>query len=169
MKKKIVLTVALVLFSLKNYSQDISVDKKELHDLLESRKQKFGSYSSSLSKRSGIFGNKTKRDIQKSNEVLIDIVKTDNMIISSLNRVVDFRNFEKTNMNYDIRQRDDELQNLRKASDTLAKQVDVLTLSNAKGKSQIKRLRWSVYLLSALVIFFYFYFRKRAKVISPQD
>jgi hypothetical protein len=118
-------------------AQSIQADKKELHDLLEERRQKFDAYSMSIEKRSGIFGNKTKGDIKKSNEVLQEIVGTDNKIIRSLNRVVDFRNYEKVSMNYDLRDRDQTLTNLQAAVDTLAKQTDTLTLSNEKLKAKL--------------------------------
>src|SRR4051812_44629981 len=77
------------------------IDKAELKSLLEERQAKFNSYSASLEKRSGIFGNKTKNDIKKSSEVLIDLVKADNRIISTLYRV-DFRTYQKVNMYYDM-------------------------------------------------------------------
>jgi len=42
------------------------MEKERLKELLDERKEKFDSYFSSIEKRSGIFGNKTKKDMQKS-------------------------------------------------------------------------------------------------------
>ena len=99
------------------------MEKKKLYDLLEQRKQRFNSYSSSIEKRSGIFGNKTKKDIQQSNEILREIVRTDNDIINVLNRAVDFKTYEKVNLNYNVNENSQQLENLTRATDTLEKQV----------------------------------------------
>ncbi len=127
-------------------------DRKDLHDLVEVRRQKFDSYSHSLEKRSGIFGNKTKKDLERSNAVLIEIVETDNRIIGLLNRVIDFKSYEKVNRNYDWLQNNDQVNNLRLATDTLTKQVDTLAIVNASLKSKTKKLRWLAYILSGLLV-----------------
>ncbi|MEP7171029.1 MAG: hypothetical protein ABI855_16805 [Bacteroidota bacterium] len=151
--KKKYFTVLLCLISLTAYPQNNSVkDRQDLQNLLQERKIKFDAYASSLEKRSGIFGNKTKKDIQSSNEVLIDIVKTDNRIISTLNRVIDFRNFEKTNMNYDVVQQNQNYDNLLRATDTLSKQVDILTATNKSLKKNTLKFEILFYAALALVI-----------------
>jgi len=117
-------TIMLIIFliaSLRNFGQDKSADRGELQNLLKERKEKFDTYTTSLEKRNGIFGGKSKADIKQSNEVLIEIVRTDNKIISTLNRVADFRTFEKVNMNYDLIKCSEQLSNLRNAVDTLSK------------------------------------------------
>jgi hypothetical protein len=49
--------------------------------MLAARSVKFGQYDASLSKHTGIFGMQTKKDIRRSNDVLMDIIKTDNDIL----------------------------------------------------------------------------------------
>lgn len=161
MKKIILLIFLLFVALLQSFAEGSSGDRKELQGLLEERNQKFGTYTNSLTKHSGFFGNKTKKDILHSNEILIEIVRTDNRIISVLNRVVDFRNFEKTNMNYDLHQRDEELQNLKHAADTLTKQTDSLTLSNKILKSKTTKLQWIVYILSAMLVIMLVFYRRK--------
>ena len=101
MKKNLLLiATSFICIAVNAQSPNSSADtnnyyRKQLQELLINRHQKFDSYSKSLEQHSGIFGNKTKNDIRESNHVLIDIVKTDNHIIQALNRVVDFRNYEK--------------------------------------------------------------------------
>ena len=119
--------------------------KTELQNLLKLRKEKFDSYSQSLEQRSGIFGNKTKRDIKESNQVLIDIVRTDNQMIRVLNRVLDYRTFEKVSMNYDLKANQLAVNNLSQATDTLSKQVSVL-------RSDKEELEKSNYKLKALLL-----------------
>ncbi len=105
--------------------------RTELKELLRDRREKFDAYSQSLEQRSGIFGNKTKKDIRESNTVLINIVRTDNHIIQVLNRVLDFRTYEKVNMNYDLNQNKRQANMLIQATDTLSKQVSALSKANA--------------------------------------
>lgn len=130
--------------------------RQQLQQLLMERQQKFSSYSQSLEERSGIFGNKTKKDILRSNEVLINLVKTDNRIIDVLNRVVDFRNYEKVSFTYDKMENQQHLDNLIKATDTLSKQVTALTELNGSLKTKNKKLSWAVYgllIIPAVVLF----------------
>ena len=150
--KKIILALFLVVNSLQLVAQGSITDRKDLHDLIDIRRKKFEAYSRSLEKRSGFFGNKTKKDMQHSNDVLSEIVETDNRIISQLNHVVDFRNFEKTTNNYDLHDRNEQLENLQHATDTLTKQVDALAITNASFKSKTRKLRWAIYGLSLLLI-----------------
>jgi hypothetical protein len=143
-------------------NNDVLKDRKDLQNLLLERSQKFDTFTSSLEKRSGIFGNKTKKDIGRSNEVLIEIVKTDNRIISTLNRVIDFRNFEKTNMNYDVMQQNQNHDNLLHATDTLSKQVTALTAVNKSLKTKSQKLQWLSWLLFILSgVLGYMMFRKK--------
>ena len=55
--------------------------RKKVNGLLQDRKEKFGQYSQSLSMRSGIFGLKTKKDMQRSIDILTEIVETDDTIL----------------------------------------------------------------------------------------
>jgi len=163
--KKNLLILSFFAFSLfTSLTKGQSADRKDLHDLVELRREKFDAYSHSLEKRSGIFGNKTKKDLEHSNAVLSEIVETDNRIISTLNRVIDFKSYEKVNRNYDWLQNNDQLDNLKHATDTLTKQVDTLAIVNASLKSKTKRLRWLTYILSALLIWSLVSRRRRGQV-----
>lgn len=64
--------------------------------MLAVRAQKFGRYDQSLSQHTGIFGLQTKKDIRRSNEILMDIVKTDNEIYRQLKILLDYRTFQQT-------------------------------------------------------------------------
>src|SRR5258707_608389 len=113
MKKSFLILVLSCLNSLLSSAQGTIEERKDLHDLLEMRRNRFDAYSHSLEKKSGFFGNKTKKDMQHSIEVLAAIVETDNRIISSLNHVIDFRNYQKVNTNYDRFQNEERLSNLQ--------------------------------------------------------
>ncbi len=70
--------------------------RKKINSMLAVRSQKFGQYDESLSKHTGIFGLQTKKDIRRSNDILMDIVKTDNDIYRELKILLDYRAFQQT-------------------------------------------------------------------------
>lgn len=130
-------------------------DGYDLQHYIEIRRSKFDAYSQSMEKRSGIFGNKTKKDLQKSHDALADIVETDNRIISFLNQKIDVKKYEKVNSNYDFHEQNERIRNLQLATDTLVKQVDLLTASNVTLKNKAQFLKWSVYILSVIVLWMF--------------
>jgi hypothetical protein len=69
--------------------------RHRINDMLSVRDQKFGRYDQSLGERTGIFGLQTKNDIRRSNEILMDIVKTDNDIYKQLKILLDYRVFQQ--------------------------------------------------------------------------
>ena len=161
--KSVAIFLLLLLCPLFLFASDSDTNnyyRKELQQLLLDRQLKFASYSKSLEQRSGIFGIKTKNDIKESNQVLINLVKTDNHIIEVLNRVVDFRNYEKVTMNYDIIENKHHLKNLLQATDTLSKQVIALADSNSELKSKNKKIMGIIYFLSFLLIILVLKYRR---------
>ena len=70
--------------------------RKKINSMLDQRKQKFGQYSQSLSMHTGIFGLQTKKDIRRSNDILMDIVKTDEDIFVQTKILLDYRTFQQT-------------------------------------------------------------------------
>lgn len=107
-------------------------DKKFIRMLLKERKEKFAQYTEHLDDKSGFFGNQTKRDIKEVNEVLKEIVKTDNKIIMELDRLLDQRKFENFRSEYETKRASQELvqlqmenERLLAANDTLIKQLQV--------------------------------------------
>jgi hypothetical protein len=70
--------------------------RNRINDMLQQRSQKFGQYDQSLSQHTGIFGFQTKKDIRRSNDILMDIVKTDNDIYAQLKILLDYRAFQQT-------------------------------------------------------------------------
>src|SRR6476660_9984475 len=97
--KRILTAFILVLFNL-SFSAQIdtsayNTQRNKINQLLENRSMKFSQYDNSLTKRTGIFGLKTKRDMQVSNDILTQIVLTDNEIFSELKILLDYKDFEK--------------------------------------------------------------------------
>lgn len=108
------------------FAQTQMEDRMNLQNLLAERAKNFSAYTSSIQKRSGIFGNKTKRDLGQSNEVLIAIVTLDNDIMDALNRSLSYKTFEKTADNYSSHDCELKLKQSMQVTDTLMKQLTVL-------------------------------------------
>lgn len=71
------------------------LQRKTINSMLNQRRQKFGQYDESRNKHTGIFGLQTKNDIRRSNDILMDIVKTDDEIFRQTKILLDFRTFQQ--------------------------------------------------------------------------
>src|ERR1700744_5102191 len=97
--KKIILPV-LFCFLMSNVYAAANTDslayqaqRKKINAMLAQRKLKFGQYDQSLSQHTGIFGLQTKKDIRNSNNILMDIVKTDDDILMQTKILLEYRTF----------------------------------------------------------------------------
>lgn len=100
--KKIIL-ISLLSFLFANVFAQANTDsvayqlqRKKINSMLAARAQKFGQYDNSLTEHTGIFGLQTKKDIRRSNDILMDIVKTDNDIYKQLKILLDYRAFQQS-------------------------------------------------------------------------
>lgn len=82
------------------------LQRKKINSMLDMRHQKFGEYDQSLARHTGIFGFQTKKDIRRSNDILMDIVKTDNDIFQQLKILLDYRTFQQTQVQVHSNQTD---------------------------------------------------------------
>lgn len=70
--------------------------REKVNTLLSDRSRRFGEYDQSLQQKTGIFGAfKTKRDMQRSIDILKDIVVTDNNIFIETKKLLDLKDYEK--------------------------------------------------------------------------
>ena len=72
------------------------IQRQKVNKLLTERSQRFGQFNESLQKRTGIFGLKTKKDMQASIDILKQIVLTDNDIFQETKALLDYKDFEKS-------------------------------------------------------------------------
>lgn len=91
----ILLTIGINHVTAQNDSSAYETQRRKINQLLDERSNRFGQYESSLSKKTGIFGLKTKKDMQFSNDILRQIALTDNDIFSELKILLDYKDFEK--------------------------------------------------------------------------
>ncbi|MDB5152104.1 MAG: hypothetical protein JWR54_855 [Mucilaginibacter sp.] len=100
--KKFTSVCLLCILGSYTFAQKVNTDsltyqlqRAKINQMLDVRKQKFGWYDQSLSKHTGIFGLQTKKDIRRSNEILMDIVKTDDDLFREIKILMDYRIFQQ--------------------------------------------------------------------------
>jgi len=100
--KKIITACLICLLYTSAFAQKNNVDsiayqlqRAKINQMLDVRRQKFGQYQESLSKHTGIFGLQTKKDIRRSNDILMDIAKTDDDLFREIKILMDYRVFQQ--------------------------------------------------------------------------
>ncbi len=71
------------------------LQRTKINGMLDARRIKFGQYDESLRKHTGIFGLQTKKDIRRSNEILMDINRTDDSIFMQIKILLSYRTFQQ--------------------------------------------------------------------------
>ncbi|MGI4751351.1 MAG: hypothetical protein ACRYFB_12025 [Janthinobacterium lividum] len=84
------------IFSQSTDSLAYQLQRNKVNNLLGKRSITFNQYFQSLDLHTGIFGLQTKKDIRRSNEILMDIVKTDNAVFKELKVLLDYRTTVQT-------------------------------------------------------------------------
>lgn len=109
MKKIYIVSVVLVLLSFLLCAQHTGAQsrhridsltyetqREKVNNLLNERSRRFGEYDQSLHQKTGIFGIfKSKSDMQRSIDILKDIVITDNNIFIETKKLLDLKDYEK--------------------------------------------------------------------------
>lgn len=166
---------ALFIFLTINASAQVNTDslayqlqRKKINDMLEMRHQKFGEYDQSLDKHTGIFGMQTKNDIRKSNDILMDIVKTDNDIFQQLKILLDYRAFQQKQVQVHSNQTDstnvgfmNEINKLRQENEKLKHDATV-----AEQERQ-KRTQTAMYIIIGLLVVILLLLRRKFVKKSP--
>lgn len=76
-------------------SQNYEQQRKRVNELLEKRKKRFGDFEVSTKQKTGIFGVfKTKKDMQKSMDILREIILADNRILDETRKLLDIKDYE---------------------------------------------------------------------------
>lgn len=175
----ILLTVLLLLPIVSLLAQEISADslyyeaqRQKVNQLLEDRETRFGQFNESIRKRTGIFGLKTKKDMQASIDILQSIVLTDDEIFNETkqllnykDQILDYKEFEKTQVqklasDYDNRINGyiSTISKLQKEQENLRNQIET-----SQGKSQLY-MGFSVLLLLLVLILGYFWWATKQKL-----
>jgi len=130
--------------------------RKKINGMLAERARKFGRYDQSLSMHTGIFGLQTKKDIRRSNQILMDIVKTDNAIYRELKILLDYRTFQQTQVQSHSKEAEKSNMGFMYTITRLQQQTDRLKADAEKQQITLERTRRSyiaviVFLLAVIL------------------
>jgi len=157
--KNSLLIVLFLLFTANTFAQvntdslAYQLQRKKINAMLDMRHQKFGEYDQSLAQHTGIFGFQTKKDIRRSNDILMDIVKTDNDIFQQLKILLDYRTFQQTQVQTHSNQTDstnigfmNEINKLRHENAKLKHDAAVA------GQERQKKAQAAMYIIVGLLV-----------------
>ena len=131
----------------------------KVNALLAERSEKFGQYDESLARRTGIFGWQTRKDIKNSNEILRQVVLTDNNIFKELKVLMDYKDLQNQQK---VEVADHSQERIARYMLTIKKlQEENEALKNeAKKSSQGVSPYIIIFLLLIMIGGFYFFYKK---------
>ena len=124
--------------------------RQKVNKLLQQRSARFGDFNESLQRRTGIFGLKTKKDMQSSIDILKQIVLNDNDIFRETKTLLDFKDVQKTDVEQRASELDSRVKGYIKAISNMQKERETLTTALATAEKRADQNR--LYLFFALVI-----------------
>ncbi|MFB9844449.1 hypothetical protein [Mucilaginibacter ginsenosidivorans] len=139
------------------------LQRNKINAMLDQRHQKFGQYSESLKKHTGIFGLQTKKDIRRSNDILMDITKTDEAIFEQIKILLNYRTYQQQQAQVQTSRVQDNSLGYMNTINRLRDQVDKLKQDEQAAKKEQEsttRLHFIVFVLMLGSILFLL-FRKR--------
>ncbi|MFC5282119.1 hypothetical protein [Pedobacter alpinus] len=164
---KNLLLILLTLFSYKAFSFQnadslaYELQRNKINSMLDAKAAKYGQFSESLNQKTGIFGLKTKKDMQKSMDILQAIIETDNAILKETKTLLDFKTYQQETISY--KSKESESRNLAYMS-TINKLQTENELVKAELKEQQKSKKFyqlvTFALALAIISFAVFAFRK---------
>jgi hypothetical protein len=114
-----------------------SRQRAKINAMLAARRLKFGQYDTSLTKHTGIFGMQTKKDIRRSNEILMDIVDTDDEIFSELKTLFDYRTSQLNYTAFEKKQIENNVKEVEKSRLSYMNTINRFREQNEKLKAEL--------------------------------
>jgi len=132
-----------------NYEQQ----RLRVNQLLDQRSARFGEYDKSITQKTGIFGIfKTKKDMQKSIDILKEIVITDNNIFVETKRLLDLKDYESDRYAALATEYDKQVSAYMKTITKLQDENDKLRQEVGTMGESDQKSNFFVYLLGAIVL-----------------
>ncbi len=139
------------------------LQRKKINGLLDARSQKFSQYIQSLDMHTGIFGLQTKKDIRRSNEILMDIARTDNVIFRELKILLDYKTFQQTTVLTKSHDTEDKVINYMVAINKLRQQNVQLRESQNElvTQNQKSEVRYIIAIIVLILTSIFLFFRNK--------
>jgi len=170
--KKLFIALLLMISAVTTYAQPNSdslayqLQRKKINAMLDVRTKKFSQYDESLSQHTGIFGLQTKKDIRRSNDILMDIVSADNEIFQQLKILLDYRTFQQTQVQSQSQEAGDKalayMTTINKLRDELEK-VNNQAAADERSNDRMKIILYSIIGILFLSILYYITRKTAAK------
>jgi hypothetical protein len=156
-------------FAQKSNSDSLAyqLQRAKINQMLEVRRQKFGQYDQSLAKHTGIFGLQTKKDIRRSNDILMDIVKTDDDIFRELKILMDYRVFQQQQAQTHSAESDNVTLAYMNTINRLRQQIDQLKQEAQKEKEHQAKLLRIFIIIAVLMFASILYLLSKKRVVKP--
>ncbi len=132
-----------------NYEQQ----RQRVNKMLDERSRRFGEFDLSIKKKTGIFGIfKTKGDMQKSIDILKQVVITDNNIFIETKRLLDLKDYESDRHAALATEYDKQVSAYMKTITKLQDENDKLRVQLESLDQNDQQSNFLVYLLGAVVV-----------------
>jgi hypothetical protein len=128
------------------------LQRKKINTMLDERRQKFGQYSESLTKHTGIFGLQTKKDIRRSNDILMDIAKTDEGIFEQIKILLNYRTYQQEQVQTHSQETENSNLSFMNTINRLRQQVDLLNQEALKEKQHQEKMLRNYIIIFALML-----------------
>ena len=162
--KKYFYLLAILCIGFQTFAQQDTIayaaQRVKVNTLLEERSSKFGQYDESLNQRTGIFGWQTKKDIKNSNEILRQVVLTDNNIFKELKVLMDYKDLQNQQKVAVADHSQERMENYMQTIKKLQDQNEELAKDLAKKNNQSLSTYIIVFLLLVMIGGFYFFNKK---------
>lgn len=174
--KKFVLFVFFSLLSVALFAQPKSdslayqLQRKKINAMLAQRTAKFSQYDESLTKHTGIFGFQTKKDIRRSNYILMDIVKTDDAIYRELKILLEYRAFQQKQVQTQSKETESTTLGYMSTINRQRAQLDALRALSEKQEQEAEKTKNTLMLVIialALVALMAIFGRRRSAPVKP--
>lgn len=133
----------------------------KVNTLLTERSERFGQYDESLNQRTGIFGWQTKKDIKNSNEILRQVVLTDNNIFKELKILMEYKDLQNQQK---VEVADHSQERIEGYMQTIKKLQDQNETLQKEAKSDGYGISTYIIIILILVIIgMFFFFNKKLK------
>lgn len=149
-------------------SSAYQTQRAKVNKLLNQRSNRFGQYDASLGKRSGIFGMKTKKDMQASNDILRQVVLTDNDIFSELKILLDYKDFEKNQVQTKAEDIEGRIDRYQTTITRLQQNNENLKLETEKSILKADRL-FNYLLITLIMLLLSIWYIIKSKILPKTD
>ncbi|SMG22856.1 hypothetical protein [Sphingobacterium psychroaquaticum] len=146
--------------------------RARINELLDARSKRFGDFDESLLKKTGIFGIfKTTADMQRSIDILKEIVITDNNIFIETKKLIDIKDYQSERNAALAKEYDDQVTAYMKTVSKLQQENDKLRTEIESLDTSEQQSNMALYLavgiiLSLLFVIYQRFSKKRLKKVT---